>query len=1004
MVKRKTYALIAFALCGALSLSAQGLDTDARPDDWEEINFEFDSSILSDGYPSLLRLADLLKANSDYTVELIGHTDFRGSDEYNVGLGMRRAETVKSFLLKYGAADGQATIRTQGEGQPKVSNESDEGRFMNRRVVMTVRDGDGNLVSDGGVGDAIDGIEKLVAAQEDCCNQILEKLNKLDEILDLLKGLKDENDHLKEEVAALKDRQPEMQKALDDNRQATSEVPGQVQRIVDERFDEEARNRQKYASYNVNAGPASPSGNVAISGQGRVFVPFAKRHAVQAGGEFMHWLDRDEGQMDLGLVNRWGDFQVGGFTSFKYVKFDEWSRSAGLGQAAVTIDYVFDRGRVGFFGTKALLDGAVVNEALLRRHVFEQTYVKVVDQAGVSAAVAAWNVGGDKTAWFEGNVGALFRQGGSNKPGGTLRYVHPLTKGLALTLEGGMNETLVSNDTTGRFAVGLQFGGWMSPDKYADAGDKPVPVDVPRVRYEVLTRQIRTGNDAPTADAGIDQTGVQPGEIFLNGTGSFDPDGDPITYEWTQIAGPEVTINNATSEIASFMAEEAVTYGFRLTVRDDMGGVDTDRTVVTTATNDVRILQFTAEPSRINSGETVTLAWNTENADTVVIQPGIGAVEATGTIRIPVLETTVFTISASKGEKVVTQTRTVQVDDRIPDILTFNALPTTIDRGDVSVLSWETLNADDVVITVQSGDGNNIGSVGTSGTSTVAPEVTTTYLLTATNRFGSRSRTVTVQVNEDLPRILNFTANPQEIDPGDFSTLVWEVEKADEVFIDSGVGPVDPVGQTDVQPADTTFYTITARNDFGEVQATVIVKVRKQVRILEFKSNKTTVQNPGEPAVLSWVTENAERVELVNVGDVAVNGSQEVNPVGTTIYTLIAYGENSSVQAVVTINVENENRSPIAIAEGPTAILVPAGTLTGTGQLDGSKSYDPDGDPITYEWRSIGPLQATFQNPGSATPTVVFEGGYGIYQFELMVTDDKGLMSFDTVSVPWVDP
>ena len=198
----------------------------------------------------------------------------------------------------------------------------------------------------------------------------------------------------------------------------------------------------------------------------------------------MHWLDRDEGQMDLGLVNRWGDVQVGGVTSFKYVKFDEWARSAGLGQAAMTVDYVFDRGRVGVFGTKALLSGAVVNEALLRRHVYEQTYVEVVDQAGFSGAVAAWNVGGDKTAWFEGNVGALFRQGGSNKPGGMVRYVHPLTKGLALTLEGGVNETLIANNTNGRFAVGLQFGGWMSPDKYADAGDKPVPVDVPRVRYE----------------------------------------------------------------------------------------------------------------------------------------------------------------------------------------------------------------------------------------------------------------------------------------------------------------------------------------------------------------------------------------------------------------------------------------------------------------------------------------------------------------------------------------
>ena len=53
-----------FTLFSALSVCtfAQGLDTRASKDDWEEINFEFDSAVLSDGFPSLLRLADLLKA------------------------------------------------------------------------------------------------------------------------------------------------------------------------------------------------------------------------------------------------------------------------------------------------------------------------------------------------------------------------------------------------------------------------------------------------------------------------------------------------------------------------------------------------------------------------------------------------------------------------------------------------------------------------------------------------------------------------------------------------------------------------------------------------------------------------------------------------------------------------------------------------------------------------------------------------------------------------------
>ena len=78
-------------------LYAQGLNpAGQQKDDWEEINFEFNSSILSDGYPSLLRLADLLREHSDYRVKVTGNTDYVGSNQYNERLGMRRAEAVKA--------------------------------------------------------------------------------------------------------------------------------------------------------------------------------------------------------------------------------------------------------------------------------------------------------------------------------------------------------------------------------------------------------------------------------------------------------------------------------------------------------------------------------------------------------------------------------------------------------------------------------------------------------------------------------------------------------------------------------------------------------------------------------------------------------------------------------------------------------------------------------------------------------------------------------------------
>src|SRR6185437_12480099 len=88
----------------AVSLLGQGLETRATKDDWEEINFDYNSSVLVDGFPSLLRLAELLKAHPGYKVQVEGHTDVLGGNAYNDKLGLARANTVRDFLLKYGAA------------------------------------------------------------------------------------------------------------------------------------------------------------------------------------------------------------------------------------------------------------------------------------------------------------------------------------------------------------------------------------------------------------------------------------------------------------------------------------------------------------------------------------------------------------------------------------------------------------------------------------------------------------------------------------------------------------------------------------------------------------------------------------------------------------------------------------------------------------------------------------------------------------------------------------
>ena len=722
--------------CGAAWLStamlfAQGLDTTQKKTDWEEIDFAFNSAVLTDGYPSLLRLAELLKLHPDYRVKLAGHTDHIDSDSYNMALSRKRAESVRDFLVKHGAQKNQITIEPHGEQRPIADNSLNEGRWMNRRVEIIVTDAQGNIISDGGVGKAIASIDDRIPAQEECCEKTSNELKKLDTMLAALEDLKDENQGLKDEVDKLKQAQSSLKEEMAAAPKPATET--QLRKVIRE---ESPKPSNKFARYNLLAGPDTYKGNLSVNGSGQVFLLFAKNHAVQAQGEYMHNFQRDEGQVDFGIVNRFGPMQAGVFSSFKYVKFSDLPNSGALGQAAGTLDYIFRNGRIGVFGTKGFMDGAILNTRLLPPNRIEETYLSIVDQVGFSTAVATW---GD--SWFEGHFGAQFRKFDNNKPGGRIRYIHPITNQIAFTVAGGINETLISGRNTGTFTVGLEFGKWLSPKNYGDT-EGPVPVDVPRVRYEVLTRTVRTGNDSPVADAGPDQIGVDGGTIVLDGSRSYDPDDDPITFEWEQVGGLDVTLSSLNTAQTSFTAEDGQTYQFRLTVRDDHNGVGNDRVMVSTLDRQITILRFSAEPLQISSGESATLVWEVRNATNVEIS-GVGEVNPEGgTTTVSPPETTSYTLTASNPKQTISQTISVTVKDS-PIILKFSATPSTIRRGKQSTLTWDIRNATNVTI-------SGIGSVSPQGSRMVSPDQTTEYTITARNSVGEASATATVRV-WDLP-------------------------------------------------------------------------------------------------------------------------------------------------------------------------------------------------------------------------------------------------------------
>jgi outer membrane protein OmpA-like peptidoglycan-associated protein len=105
------------------------------------VNFDFDKAVIrSDAEPILTEAANILKQNAAVHVSVEGHTDSAGTEEYNLGLSMRRATAVKDFLVGHGVEASRLSTRGLGESAPVASNDTSDGRAQNRRVELIAED------------------------------------------------------------------------------------------------------------------------------------------------------------------------------------------------------------------------------------------------------------------------------------------------------------------------------------------------------------------------------------------------------------------------------------------------------------------------------------------------------------------------------------------------------------------------------------------------------------------------------------------------------------------------------------------------------------------------------------------------------------------------------------------------------------------------------------------------------------------------------------------------
>jgi hypothetical protein len=511
-MKRLLPAVIAAGLVSQ-ALFAQGDNPRATPTDWEEINFEFNQAVIVDGFPGLLRLAELLKTHPDYKVQLVGNADQVGSNAANDRLALQRANAVAQFLQKYGVNANQVMVRGDGKRNLEVNANNVNARFINRRVVITVTAPDGSVIGDG----------SLTRAIEDFMTYARGQLGKIDGILAQLQALEAQVRQLntadiKTDTAAIRQ---DTQAIRQDTGQIRQDTGTLVQRptpltadqttqiaqtaarqAADYALTQAALRNRKYGLVGFDWGPTfggGRTGNYSTDLYGKLLIPFGNgktedqpgTHGIQVGGNWDYFHKRkhlrdglDDGFFDIGLVNRFNHIQIGSFAQFDYITLNQYQGGGFIGAGIVTIDYIFSGGNIGIFGGKGFKEYGNISTTSLSGVTPTPAYVRYDDQLGVDASGAL-----GKHLIIESSVAFKKRYAPhlTKLPSSMFKLDFPVSDTFAIFAQYDNNPTLQNFVSGNRVVFGIEFGNWLRQNQYGTTTGV-IPLNVPRPHYELLAR------------------------------------------------------------------------------------------------------------------------------------------------------------------------------------------------------------------------------------------------------------------------------------------------------------------------------------------------------------------------------------------------------------------------------------------------------------------------------------------------------------------------------------
>ncbi|MDT8420067.1 MAG: PKD domain-containing protein [Desulfuromonadales bacterium] len=476
-----------------------------------------------------------------------------------------------------------------------------------------------------------------------------------------------------------------------------------------------------------------------------------------------------------------------------------------------------------------------------------------------------------------------------------------------------------------------------------------------------VTVTATTPNSPPIADAGADQNVATSGTVTLDGSGSFDPDGDPLTFSWaftSRPAGSSATLSDAAAENPTFTADLEGTYVLQLIVNDGTVNSTADAVTVIAVTPNSPPTADAGADQDVATGTTVTLS-------------GSGSVDPDDD---PLTFSWAFT-SRPAGSSATLSDAAAENPTFTADLEGTYVLQLIVNDGTVN----STADAVTVIAvtpnsppTADAGADQDVATgttVTLSGSGSVDPDDDP---LTFSWAFTSRPAGSTATLSDTATGNPTFTADLE-------GAYVLQLIVNDGT-VNSAADEVTVIAVTPNSPP-----TADAGADQDVATGTTVTL-----------SGSGSVDPDDDPLTFSWAfTSRPAGSTAILSNATAANPTFFAGLDGSYVLSLVV-NDGSLDSTADEVIITASNLPPVAVADAPPEV-----TIGTTVILDGTGSYDPNDDPLSYNWSFISVAEDVGVTlTGGNTTTASFTAtNAGKYTLELIVNDGTFDSAPDKVTI-----